>query len=203
MPRLSQENNVLLANDLGLNREAWLNELCSSMLPIFSKFEVSKKLIKVTCGWPSSGGLSRRQTIGQCFSSEVSTGGVFELFISPVLDAPLHVAGVLAHEVAHVAAGTKAGHGKWFKTVCKSVGLTNGKATSVLPGDRLNEKLSKLIEKLGDYPHRKIDPSKSSIKKEKKPSSRTTLECECGCKIQISNKWLENGRPTCVCGTPF
>lgn len=194
------------SNQFGYNREQWLTELSKQVVPLFSQFHLEKKPFNVTCGWPSSGGLGKsKRTIGQCFCASTSTAGMHEIFISPTIDSPLLVAGVLCHEIAHVAAGTKAGHGKWFKTVCRAVGLTKGPSTQVLPGNSLQESLAKMIEKLGDYPHKAISPSAlAAYKGRKRPvKSRTVLTCDCGCKVTIGVKWLSVGMPTCVCGVQF
>jgi len=180
------------------NREAWLTELGQMVQPLFKKFAL--KPYRVTCGWPCKGGLgSRSRVVGECHALESSKGGHHEIFISPTLDQPLDVAGTLCHETAHVAAGIAAQHKGMFLIVCRDVGLTKGKPKSVMPGDYLNGLLEGMISKLGPYPHAALLPvGKLTVK----PPSTTSLECvECGCKVTISFKWIEeSGLPTCGCG---
>jgi hypothetical protein len=178
-------------------REQWLTEVANQVEPVFKGFNLQP--YRVTCGWPCRGGTGiRKRIVGQCFGIEASKGGVSELFISPTLDEPLEVAGTLCHEMAHIAAGVKAGHTGKFRVVCKHVGLTEGKPTSVMPGKFLEESLSKIIEKLGPYPHQRLVPT---IRASNKPNNRVKLMCECGCFVVISRKWLdEAGPPTCGCG---
>jgi hypothetical protein len=144
----------------------------------------------------------KKQTLGQCFDSKVSTGEVHELFITPLLDKPLEVAGVVLHEMTHVAAGVDAGHKGRFIRIAQQVGLTKGKPVHALPGERLSEYLQKLIEQLGPYPHTALKPI---LKSKKTKSKDVTLACEdCTCKVRITAKWLdESGVPTCGCGGLF
>ncbi len=181
-----------------MNREQWLTDVAKQVEPVFKGFLVPP--YRVTCGWPSRHALSvRKRMVGQCHGAKSSSAGLFELFISPVLAKPLEVAGTLCHEMAHVAAGVEAAHGSGFVKVCKHVGLTKGKPTSVMPGDRLEERLRKIIAVQGAYPHSAVVPVQKEVLRVKKS---VTLECGgCGCKVSISTKWLaEAGAPTCACG---
>lgn len=181
------------------NREAWLTRMASAVEPIFKGFKILP--YRVTCGWPSSKGLGKKKrVIGECHSDKSSKGGFHEIFISPTLDSPLVVAGVTCHELTHVVAGIPAAHGKDFVKVCKHIGLTKGKPTQAMPGDTLNRALKELIESLGPYPHTALEPV---MKEKKNKPSSTAVECpECGCRVVISFKWLEQaGLPTCGCGS--
>ncbi len=77
------------------NREGWLTELAAQVRPIFTGFEIGP--YRVSCGWPSERALGKKsRVIGQCFACRVSKGGIFEMFISPLLEKPIEVAGVQA-----------------------------------------------------------------------------------------------------------
>ncbi len=180
-------------------REEWLTLVAKEIEPLFAPFDV--KPYRATCGWPSVNGLgTKNRRIGECHSPKSTKAGVCELFISPTLDEPLDVAGCLTHELGHVVAGVEAKHGKDFVKVCKRVGLTNGKPRVVLPGPELSEKLRKIIEKVGHYPHVALVP----LMKPKKASNSVSLECQCGCRCTMGIKWLEEvGKPTCACGQVF
>lgn len=184
-----------------MNREHWLTEMAKRIEPIFIGF--SLKPYRVTCGWPCQRGLARRgRVVGECHPAESSAEGLHEIFISPTLAKGLDVAGTLCHEMAHVVAGMAAQHGKEFVAVCRHVGLTKGRPTSVMPGDSLNGKLDKIIEDLGDYPHAALIPAKTKI--ERNPTVLGLTCGGCGCRVTISIKWLvEAGYPTCACGTEF
>jgi hypothetical protein len=183
------------------NREAWLTELALQVQPIFRGFRVAP--YRVTCGWPSRGAVGlKSRVIGQCHGAQSSKGGFHELFISPVLEEPLQVAGVICHEMAHVVAGVEANHGAGFVKVCKHAGITGSKPKQAMPGPKLNDDLKKMLESMGDYPHAAIVPQ---FKEVVKPPSSFSLVCsECGCKVTMSAKWIEEvGPPTCFCGGPF
>lgn len=187
-----------LAKDaVSLNREAWLCELARKCESLFTGYKLGP--YRLTCGWPSRYALGkRRRVLGECHHHKSSKSGTHEIFITPLLDETPAVAGVLMHELGHVAAGVDAGHGPKFAAVCKHVGLTKGRPTVAVPGPELEVKLLKLAEPLGAYPHAAIVPTL----KDCKPPSAVRLQCEsCGCKIGISIKWLEEaGAPTCGCG---
>ena len=180
-----------------MNRESWLMEVAKRAEPFFNGLKLHP--YKLTCSWPSRNATSNRaRRLGECHGPDQSKAGLFEIFISPLLDDPLEVAGTAMHELAHVAAGIKAGHGKEFIKVCRHVGLTKGRPTSIMPGEHLNEALTKIIEVQGAYPHQGI---KAVERKVATRFSGVTLVCACGCTLRIGMKWLEQaGVPTCGCG---
>lgn len=183
-----------------MNREAWLTELGKLIEPIFSGMKV--KPYRVTCGWPCKNALGiRSRAVGECHCQKSSKTGHYELFISPLLDDPLEVGGVLSHELAHVVAGVQAKHGKDFVRVCKHAGITKGKPTQIMPGPDLNSQIVRMTGKLGKYPHAAVVPQPKIIK----PLKDVTLCClQCGCKVRISLKWLASaGPPVCACGGKF
>lgn len=184
-----------------LNREAWLTEMARALEPHYRGWDMDK--YRVTCGWPSAKGLgAKARTIGQCWARECSAGGIAEIFISPLVQDPVEAGGVLAHEMAHVAAGHKAGHGPKYVRVCRHVGLTNGKPTAVMPGPLLNDYIRDQVLKLGPYPHRAIVPV---LKERKVKAGPVKLQCgNCGCQCTMTPKWHESsGSPTCGCGHPM
>lgn len=182
-----------------MNREGWLTELSAQLTLLFKGFRVGK--FRVTCGWPCVGGVSpSRRRIGECHPVQSSTDGHSEIFISPLLAEPIEVGGTLCHEIAHVVAGHAAGHGKGFVRVCRHVGLTKGRPTSVGPGKALEEQIRRMVEKIGPYPHGAM----VLAKKVARPSPVVGMRCPaCSCKITISKRWLEGGPPTCSCGSLF
>lgn len=183
-----------------MNREAWLTELSTQCVPFFKGFRVHP--FRITCGWPCQNAVSgKNRRIGECHGAKSSGDGRFEIFVSPILDKPIEVAGVVCHELAHVAAGIEAAHGKGFVRVCRHVGLTRGKPRSVSPGPALTDKLTRIVESLGAYPHSALRPVPKITTREPSVSS---LECECGCKITMGKKSIdEYGLPTCACGSRF
>lgn len=182
------------------NREAWLTELALMVQPLFRGFTMDD--YRISCSWPSKLALGRRiRRLGECYDVKASTGGVHEIFVTPLIDKPLEVAGVTCHELAHVAAGVKSGHKGLYLKVIRQVGLTKNKPTQAMPGPVLEEHLIRLVEKLGPYPHSAMQPFLQD-EKEKTKSSFSVVCPECGCLCHMSNKWIQEvGFPTCACGS--
>ena len=185
---------------ISLYREAWLTEIARQMEPFFRGWQLGP--YRVTCGWPSHNGLGKKKrVVGQCFAGSNSESGHHELFISPLLDNPLEVAGTLAHEMAHVAAGVEAGHTGTFVKVCKGVGLTKGKPVVAMPNNLLEDQISKLLGKIGPYPHAKL----KGVLKEAKPRKNTRVKILCpSCTFTChtsTKQWASISAPlTCGCG---
>lgn len=176
-------------------------ELAERVEPVFKDFALGP--YRIACGFPSRDGIGRKMVrLGECHAKEFSRGKLFEIFISPLLDNSLEVAGTVVHEMAHIAAGIQDGHGREYAKVCKHVGLTRGKVTNAMPGVRLNDHLRKIIDVQGKYPHHKIVPKQQFVIRAK---TTMRLECDkCGCKVTMTTKWLDNaGAPTCACGGRF
>lgn len=183
-----------------MNREAWLTEVASRIVPLFVGVDV--KPFRVTCGWPSVKGLGTRgRRVGECWYGRASSDGTHEIFISPVIDRPAEAAGVIAHELVHVVAGSEAGHGRDFVRFARHVGLDARKPAQAMPGRHLAEKLDRLVADVGPYPHRALVPTKPP--KPKREPTGATLTCPaCGCKVRMGLKWLADaGAPTCGCGS--
>jgi hypothetical protein len=184
------------------NREEWLTCLAGMMLPLFKGYAV--RPYRVTCGWPCKGGVSRKSpAVGECHSDKMSGDGVHEIFISPLLgrESVMDVAGTLCHELAHVAAGVKAGHGKQFKEVCLHVGLTRGPARFAGPGDRLEDRLADMVDRVGcKYPHAAMTFPQRKVRQKGKVFE--TMLCDgCEGKVSISKAWLGKGGVLyCGCG---
>jgi len=162
------------------NREEWLNAATTHLkIYVFmpAGFDVPDD-VKVSCGWPVSGGRpsSRKTTIGQCFSRELSKASINEIFISPSQNDSVKVLDILAHELIHAIDDCQNGHKGPFKRIAVAIGL-EGKMTSTVAGDELKAKLEKIVEDIGDYPHKEID-----LTTRKKQSTRNIkVECSvCG-----------------------
>lgn len=175
-----------------LTREDWMVAAVELMAGLFEKVGYKVPKVRVSCGWPSSGGLGqKRKTLGQHWAPEASVDNRSQIFISPWLEnkGECGVLPVLAHEVVHAVVGNDAKHGKVFRKCAEAIGLT-GKMTSTVAGAELMEKISKWQTVLGEYPHGKLDPKKSPVKKQ--TTRMIKMECpECGYVARTSRKWLE------------
>ena len=185
-----------------VNREQWLTEVAEQVRPIFLRQGFKLGDFRVTCGWPCRFATSLRgQRVGECHSFRLSKAGVAEVFISPTLDEPLKVAGTLCHELVHVSVGTEAGHKGPFTKACRYIGLV-GRPTIAMPGAKLNEQLSKIIETIGEYPHKALTVERKLVAR--KPPAVKLYCGGCGCEVSIPPDWLISvGPPTCACGVKF
>jgi len=180
------------------NREAWLMTVSAKMEKAFKDAGIPLKKYRATCGFPCTGArVTKKRRIGECHSTQMSKDGTAEIFIHPQLDDSLTVAGVLVHELLHAAVGVACGHKGPFRKGMKSIGL-EGKPTEAMPGDELNNVLAGIIEKLGAYPHQSLGVNPN---RKKQGTRLVKVECQCGCIIRMTNKWIEEaGLPTCGCG---
>lgn len=182
------------------NREQWLTEAVEALTPLLGDEGFSVPEVRVSTGFPSRGGLSaKKRVIGQCWAATASKDGVPHIFVSPVLDKPRDVLSTLLHELIHASVGTEEGHKGQFVTAAKAVGF-EGPWTQTPVGEALAEVLDGLAEELGEYPHTKLDPAQSPIKKQTTRMIRLDSDCEDGCTVRTTRKWIEKGDFTCPCG---
>lgn len=184
------------------NREQWLAAAVAALTPLFVKQGYKVPKVRVSCGWPSSRGLSaKKPSIGECWDAKASTDKVHQIFISPRLKKPLDSFGVvptLVHEIAHAVVGLKEKHNRVFLKCVRAVGLT-GKATATTGSKEFLAACKPLLKKLGDYPHAQLNPSYRPTKKQ--TTRLVKAECpDCGYNVRVTRKWLEeSGAPLCPC----
>lgn len=180
---------------LELSREDWLESAASLLLDdLISPIHQirSKFRYKVTVGYaPSTKPGSSR--LGACLSSNASTGGYNEIFISPEIEDSRLVIGVLLHELIHAVDDCKSHHGGLFRTIAKAVGfiapLTSISLDHMTPA--LLNLINEYVRLLGDIPHSKLA---FTLKKGNGRSRRTY--CECGFKCQTSVTQFNNAVET-------
>lgn len=182
-------------------RETWLVAAVDTLAALFAEHDIELPEVRVSCGWPASGGRAqKRKTIGQCWSTKSASDGVNQVFISPVLDEPGKVLGVLVHELIHAVDDCKSGHKTAFARMARQLGL-EGKMTETNVGPALAERLTTVAEELGTYPHSAISGDSGS-ETPKKQGTRM-LKCECpntGYVVRTTRKWLDElGAPICPC----
>lgn len=186
---------------VAMTREAWLGELVELLRPLFAAVHAElPRHVRVSCGWPSVGGTrSSKRVVGEAWSTRASADGHAEVFVSPVLAKGVDVAGVLVHELVHVAVGHDAGHGPLFARAAKALGL-EGKMTSTVVGAKLGALLATMVHQLGAYPHGAMSATERN--KPKQGTRMLKVECPaCGCIVRMTAKWLGSvGTPTCACG---
>lgn len=189
-----------------VNREEWLNRVGAEMVPHIERIasEVTGKPQKfgkwrVSCGWPSKGGLpgSKRRVRGQCWDKSVSGDTTAEIYISPVEAVADEVADILAHELVHALLGCAIGHKRPFPQIVKAMGL-EGKATATYAGPEFWDWARPIVQKAGAYPHAALAPSPAQ-KVAKTYLLKASAPC-CGSVIRLTQKVLdESGAPFCGC----
>jgi len=173
-----------------LNREQWLEEAVKLLSFIFKDRGYEVPPVKVSCGFALT---SSRRVIGQCWSSQSSSAGVNEIFISPKLADPVEVLDTLTHELVHAVDNCKHKHGKEFKAIAKKIGL-EGKMREASAGAALKKKLGELAGTLGAYPHAKLSvPSPSPSFR---PRPRAVCNA-CGFRVPMLKAWVHYGPPVC------
>lgn len=166
-----------------ITREQWLEQAVHLLRPLFkqAKQTIPKK-VRISVGFP----YASRKAEGECWYTTCSADGANEIFISPKIAKPESVLDILVHELCHTVAGAGAKHGKAFKVVTTAVGL-EGKITATHAGPELVVVLHRIAKTLGSYPHAVLTPRD----KPKQSTRLILLECDCGLKIRITQKWLD------------
>jgi hypothetical protein len=181
-------------------REGWLQEAAKECLILFSEQTKEFPAFRVSCGWPSKSGLSNtNRRIGEAWYGGASADKTGEIFISPVLDDPLKVIGVLIHELVHICVGPRHGHKKPFSSCGREIGL-EGKPSQMAPGASLNAWIKEeVLPGLGDYPHAKLTGS-GPVKKQSTRLIKVVCSVDGEFNCRITRKWLtETGAPSCAC----
>jgi hypothetical protein len=178
------------------HREAWLHAVTEQLRPIFAAHGANiPENIRLTCGFPSIGAFAaKQQRLGECWASAASRDGHIEIMVSPVLDDPMRVAGVLAHELVHATVGTKCGHRGPFAALARAIGL-EGKMTATTEGEAFKQAVAPILEAVGPYPHAELSKSQ----RPKQGTRLLKLQCPtCPYTVRITRKWLDEvGAPAC------
>ena len=180
-------------------REEWLNRAKDGMIEtLFKQAGVEdtaqQTKIRVTCAPTSYRADSK--VLGWCFGEGSSKDKTHEIIISSKVDDASRAMDILAHEITHAVVGLEAGHGLEFRALATKIGL-EGKMTATVAGEEFKKVASKIIEKIGEYPHAEF-----TIGKKKQTTRMVKLTCEdCGFIARASRSALDRaGNPTCGCG---
>jgi hypothetical protein len=204
-------------------REAWLIDAATEIKALYRQAgypQIDAVNFLISTGFPQG---NVRKIIGQCHHADCNDG-VAHIFINPTQDDTMRVLEIVAHEMAH-AMGFR-GHTGEFRKAAIAVGLVgaggkDGKGfTSTNIGDDALPVFKDVAEKLGPYPHTKVNLAAGGVKKQ----TTRMLKAMCtgrvwddeagdyverGCElseggdgyvIRLTKKWAELGLPTCPCG---
>ncbi len=175
-----------------MNRERWLLSGIDALRPLFAAQEYELPEVMVSCGFPSTGKRSRH--VGQCWSRSASDRAVNQIFISPVLYEPVAVLDTLVHELVHAVDDCASSHGKNFRRIAITVGLT-GPMRSTVAGDELKARLERIARTLGPYPHSRLDVVTGSSTL--RPARPRAICPECDFEVPMLKRFLHFGPPLC------
>lgn len=166
-------------------REYWLRRAAVFLLDHMQRCGLKNVAVRVSCGWPSSGGLGVvKMTVGECFSPKICADGIPQIFVPPRIAESVEVLAILLHELIHASVGNQYGYRKEFSQAVRATGL-EGPPTATVVGDKLRPLFVEYITQVGAYPHAAIRP----VPKEKKGSRLRLYKCLCEppMKVRIAN----------------
>lgn len=176
-------------------REAWLIAAVELLKPLFAEIEKIVPPIRVSTGWSKG---SKKGSVGWCWKASVADDSSSNIFISPELVEPVIILAVLAHEMIHAVDDCKDAHAGNFRKMHAQIGLI-GRPTASIPGLALTARLAALADLLGPYPHAKLTPG-LQVKTQTTRMLKLRASC-CGYVVRTSQKWVDEGLPSCPCGT--
>lgn len=170
-------------------REEYLNAFIDAARPHFEAANAPlPSNVRVAVGFTSRG--SRGTRIGECWASDASEDGYFEIFVSPTLADPTRVCDVLTHELVHVAVGLDKGHNMAFRRVATSLGL-GGKMTATTAMAAWYSWAAPIIAKLGEMPYGALTDGGISSARPKQEAALRKLECPvCGWLARVTRKHI-------------
>ncbi len=173
-----------------MTREQWMNAVAADLAPVFAK--LGKPLpAKIRLSYSLIG---RKNTIGICFYPPASADQAVEIVVRFDQSDSVEVAAIIAHELAHAALPIGTKHGAPFAKLVKALGL-EGKATATTPGAEFKKLIAPTLARLGDVPHAKLDPSRSTLPK-KQGTRMLKVECaDCGFTVRMTKVWIETVGP--------
>jgi len=178
------------------HREAWLHAGADAMRDWFEKsLDVKVPEVKISTGWSKRSG----KAVGWCWHAECAKDGVNQIYISPEVDEPVMALAILLHELVHATDNGQSKHSGHFRRVAVGMGL-EGKMTHTSPDPELTSQLQALAAELGPYPHSALTQPAGRIAKEGTRMLKLTCP-QCGWSARTTKKWIEQGLPTCSCGT--
>lgn len=179
-------------------REDWLNAFIDLARPVFAAANAPLPVnLRVAIGFTSRG--SKGSRIGECWSSDASEDGHYEIFIKPTLDNSARICDVLTHELIHAAVGIKAGHGPAFKRVALALGLSGKMTATVATAEWFKWSLP-IIQQLGPFPYGALSDEGISTSRKKQNAYLQKVCCNmCEVTVRMTAKHM---KPRMVCLDP-
>lgn len=170
-------------------REEYLNAFIEKARPHFEEANAPlPSNVRVAVGFTSRG--TRGSRIGECWSSDASEDGYFEIFIKPTLADPTRVCDVLTQQLIHAAVGLKEGRGPHYKRVAASLGYT-GKMVAPTATNVWYAWAAPAIRELGEMPYGALAGDGMSSARAKQTAALLKLECPlCGWLARVTKKHI-------------
>lgn len=143
-------------------REQWLEAAVKELSKIFVKAGFEVPQVRVSVGWPGGRG-KKAGVVGQCFASTSTADKVAQIFVTPTVSDSLSVLATMAHELVHAVDDCQDGHKKNFIRIAKAIGFVPAWTSSENRSDELTEKLQKIVDRLGTFPHAVIRPEERPV----------------------------------------
>ena len=179
-------------------REEWLTAalyLVRAQVP-----SIGTQRIRITCGFPST--YTRSGTLAECWPSDASKDGTWEVMVSPTVALPVEVFVLVAAQALHTVPGGASRTSNSYRTACMELGLAPTDETwkGLMATDDFWATFGDALEDLGPYPHAEV----MAAKKATQTTRMLKLVCPlCGYTIRTSGKWIATGLPVCHDGTEF
>jgi hypothetical protein len=200
-----------MSNPIYATREQWLNACVDELRSFFSsRGHTLPAEIRVACAYPTNAKRSGFKVLGECIPNTNSADGHYEIFISPILDAPIKVTETLIAQLCRTAKGALNVTTLSYARVAEAMhilpaGTQSSPYKEVTHAADFLAAYTAIIDSLGDYPHAKVD-----VTSHKSQGTRMLLAVcpTCQCKIRLTSKWAHNAHgdvelPTCRCGDLF
>lgn len=180
-------------------REEWLQAAINTLRSHFNMAGLTlPNKIRAAIGFPSKG--AKSNCVGECWASVASADQHHEIFIRPDQGDPVTVLGILCHELVHSVVPLGSGHGPVFKDAALKIGLI-GKMRHAMPGPVLEEKLTRIAERLGPIPHATLNIEYRETAPRKKQTTRMLKaycdEMECDYTVRITAIHAKKALPIC------
>lgn len=198
-------------------REDWLLNAYNALRTRFRERAdvVLPEMIRLSVGFGYGAVAENRVILGQTWATWKSDDKINQVFLSPEMDDPAYLLGVLVHEIVHVVDDCEHKHRKPFRDLALAVGL-EGKMTEVHVTKELGEYLEFLAFELGVYPHSALEVARTSVLvgpdgapireipgssgPKRQVNRQLKYECpSCGWTGRAAASWLRTSVP--VCGT--
>jgi hypothetical protein len=171
-------------------REEYLNAFIDKARPHFERVNAPlPENVRVAVGFTSRG--SKGSRIGECWSSDASEDGYFEIFIKPTLADPTRVCDVLTAQLIHAAIGLDKGRGQEYRRVATSLGYT-GKMTAPSASNVWYAWALPIINQLGAMPYGALAGDGMSSARPKQATALLKLECPvCGWLARVTKRHIQ------------